>query len=138
MRFASILAAHGVDLLDVSSGGLHPAQRIVFDNGDIESMPVLSYQAPFSEAVKKANGSETGLLVGAVGEIKSGPIAEEILQEGMSDVVFVGRQFLRDPATVLTFAEQLGVKTRIANQFAWGLGYPSGGRGRRARVRVKN
>ncbi|KAL5536987.1 OYE32_1 [Sanghuangporus sanghuang] len=140
VKLAAILAAHGVDLLDVSSAGLHPAQRIVFDNGDIELIPTLSYQAPFSGAVRKTNGIDTptGLLVGAVGGIKTGHIAEETLQQGLSDVVFVGRQFLRDPATVLTFAEQLGIKTKIAHQFAWGLGYASSGRGRRARALAKN
>ncbi|KAL5513122.1 OYE32_2 [Sanghuangporus vaninii] len=140
VKLAGILAAHGVDLLDVSSAGLHPAQRIVFDNGDIELIPNLGYQAPFSGAVRKVHGIDTptGLFVGSVGEIKTGQIAEETLQQGMSDVVFVGRQFLRDPATVLTFAEQLGIRTNIAHQFAWGLGYGSSGRGHRARALAKN
>ncbi|KAL5492338.1 OYE32_2 [Sanghuangporus weigelae] len=140
VKLAGILAAHGVDLLDVSSAGLHPAQRIVFENSDIELIPVLSYQAPLSGAVRKVNGVDTptGLLVGVVGEIKTGHVAEETLQQGLSDVAFVGRQFLRDPAAVLTFAEQLGIKTKIAHQFAWGLGYASSGRGHRARALAKN
>lgn len=134
IKLSGILAAHGVDLLDVSSGGLHPSQRIVRDDGSIEDVPTLSYQAPFSGAVKKVNGTGTpaGLFVGAVGEIRTGPIAEEVLEKGMSDVVFVARQFQRDPATVLTFAEQLGVRVKVAHQIEWGLGYSASGRGRRA------
>lgn len=135
VKLSGILAAHGVDLLDVSSGGLSPAQRIV--HGTNASM---AYQAHFSEEVKKASGidNDAGLFVGAVGELNTGPIAEEVLQRGMSDVVFVGRQFQRDPATVLTFAEQLGVRIKVANQIGWGLGLGTSGRGRRAVLKVKD
>ena len=133
VKLSSILAAHGVDLLDVSSAGLHPAQRLVRPDGSIEDIPVLSYQAPFSAAVKKANEeASTGLIVGAVGEITSGPIAEEILKKGMSDVVFIGRQMLKDPSSVATFAEQLGVKIKVAHQIGWGFGFSSSGRGHRS------
>ena len=70
MRFAGVLAAHGVDLLDLSSGGNHPAQRIVHGAG---------YQVPFSEAVKRAHGDK--ILVGAVGAIYDGGLAESILEK---------------------------------------------------------
>lgn len=117
---------HGVDLLDVSSGGLHPAQKIVRDTSS-----KYLYQTRFSEAVKIAYGTDTptGIFVGAVGEINTGILAEEVLQSGMGDVVFVGRQFQRDPATVQTFAEQLGTRIKIANQIEWATRLGTVGKG---------
>ncbi|KAL5529466.1 hypothetical protein ACEPAG_5451 [Sanghuangporus baumii] len=114
VKLAGILAAHGVDLLDVSSGGLHPAQKVTHS--------YRAYQAPLAEAIKKAHGTDTssGLLVSAVGLITTGQLAEEILERGMADAIFVGRQFQKEPGTVLAFAEQLGVKIKIANQIEWG------------------
>lgn len=134
VKLSGILAAHGVDLLDVSSAGLHPAQRIVLGSDTLKA-----YQAPLSEAVKKAHGIDTptGLLVGSVGGITTGSLAEDILQRGMSDVVFVGRQFQKEPGTVLAFAEQLGVRIKIANQIEWGLHLGTGGRGRKAPLESK-
>lgn len=123
VRLSGILAEHGVDLIDVSSGGLHPKQKIN------RSETVSAYQAPFAEAVKQAHGIDTpaGLFVGAVGDINTGHIAEDVLQKGMSDVVFIARQFQKDPAVVLTYAQQLGIVIKVANQIEWGMK----GRGKR-------
>lgn len=123
VKLAGILAEHGVDLLDVSSSGISPKQKIK------QTEP--AYQSPFSEAVKKAHGIDTprGLLVGAVGGIKTGDVAQDVLSKGRADVIFVGRQFQKDPAVVWTFAEQLGVKIKVANQIGWGFGLSSSGRG---------
>ncbi|TFY74715.1 hypothetical protein EWM64_g9297 [Hericium alpestre] len=54
VRLAPILAAHGVDFYDISSGGGHPAQKM---------NTLGAYQAHLSEAVKKAAGDK--ILVGA-------------------------------------------------------------------------
>lgn len=56
------LAKRGVDLIDVSTGGLMSTQKIISGPG---------YQAPFSRAVKKAVEG-TGTLVGVVGRKLSG------------------------------------------------------------------
>ena len=58
VRLAPLLAERGVDFLDVSSGGLHPSQKIKTGPG---------YQAPFAKAVKKAVGDK--MAVGVVGSI---------------------------------------------------------------------
>ncbi|GBE88889.1 NADPH dehydrogenase afvA [Sparassis crispa] len=108
VRLSSILAEHGVDLLDVSSGGTHPMQKV---KGG------LGYQAPFSEAVKKENGDK--LLVGAVGSITDGKLAESILTKGQADVVFVGRGFQKNPGLVWTFAEELGTTITMTHQIVW-------------------
>ena len=79
----------------------------------------IAYQAHFAEAVKKAHGDK--VLVGTVGGINTGDVANELLEQDKADVTFVGRQFQRDPATVWTFAEQLGVSVKVAHQIEWGF-----------------
>ncbi|TDL22724.1 FMN-linked oxidoreductase [Rickenella mellea] len=115
VKLAGILADHGVDLLDVSSGANHPKQKIKV--GPIAAEQ--AYQAHFSAAVTKVHGDK--ILVGAVGGIKTGSVAEDVLDRGMADVIFVGRQFQRDPGTVWTFAEELGVHIKVAHQIEWGF-----------------
>ena len=89
-----------------------------------------AYHAPFSAAIKAALGDK--ILIGTVGGIKTGSIAEDVLSSGMADVVFVGRQFQKDPASVWTFAEDLGVKVKVAHQIEWGF------RGRGSAGKTKN
>jgi len=54
-----------------------------------------AYQAPFAGAVKEV--VEGKILVGAVGGLGSGPIAEKVLEKGQADVIIVGRQFQKNP-----------------------------------------
>ncbi|KAG2363014.1 hypothetical protein BDR07DRAFT_1609092 [Suillus spraguei] len=51
-----------------------------------------------------------------------GKIAQEVLNKGQADVVFVGRFFQKNPASVWAFASDLGVTIKIANQIVWGFG----------------
>jgi 2,4-dienoyl-CoA reductase-like NADH-dependent reductase (Old Yellow Enzyme family) len=111
IRLAHLLADHGVDLLDVSSGGNHPAQRIKTGPG---------YQAPFAKEIKKAVVDK--LLVGTVGTIISGKQANELLQEGGLDLAIAGRMFQKNPGLVWAWAEELGVQIKMANQIEWGFG----------------
>ncbi|KAF8814992.1 FMN-linked oxidoreductase [Phlegmacium glaucopus] len=115
VRLAHILAAHGVDLLDVSSGANDPRQKIKTGH---------QYQVPFAAAVKKAVGSK--LLVSAVGGLHSGISAQDVLETDRADVIFVGRQFQKNPGQVWAMAEELGVEIRVAHQMEW----PFRGRGR--------
>ena len=132
VRLAGILVEHGVDLLDVSTGGVHPKQKI---KGGA------AYQAPFAEAVKKAHGDK--ILVSTVGAITDGPTAQACLDkvrgcagniaddaeaerwsrylQGQADVVFLGRQFQKNPGSVWQFAEELGVTITVAHQIEWGF-----------------
>lgn len=121
VRLAPLLAEHGVDLLDVSSGGNNPAQRIKGGPG---------YQAPFAKKVKEAVGDK--LAVGTVGTITNGPQANKLLEEGL-DLAIVGRMFQKNPGLVWTFAEELGVEISAANQIRWGFG----GRGGAAKAEQK-
>ncbi|MGL6128245.1 NADPH dehydrogenase NamA [Chryseobacterium artocarpi] len=84
VALAKVLKEHSVDLVDVSSGGnIHGAKISVF-NG---------YQVPFSEQIK----SEADVKTGAVGLITKTEQAEEILQKGEADLIFVAREILRNP-----------------------------------------
>jgi 2,4-dienoyl-CoA reductase-like NADH-dependent reductase (Old Yellow Enzyme family) len=107
VRLAPILFDHGVDFLDVSAGGNHPKQKI-------EVRP--AYQAHFAEAVKRSLPAGHGLVVGAVGAITDGHIAQDVLDKGQADVVLVGRQFQKNPGTVWAFAEDLDVEIQKAHQ----------------------
>ncbi|KAG1845484.1 hypothetical protein DFJ58DRAFT_664286, partial [Suillus subalutaceus] len=69
VKLAGILAEHGVDFLDVSSGGSHP--KAIMKSGP-------AYQAPFAQAVKQAVGNK--LVVGCVGSITNDKVAQEVLE----------------------------------------------------------
>lgn len=84
----------GIDLIDCSSGGIAPVK--------VQSYP--NYQVPAAELLRR----EAGIATGAVGLITDGRQGEEILRNGRADLVFVGRQLLRDPFWVRTAADQLG------------------------------
>ncbi|KAL3461036.1 hypothetical protein BJX64DRAFT_261944 [Aspergillus heterothallicus] len=70
IQLAFLLADHGVDFLDVSSGGIHPKSAIAIRSGP-------AYQAHFAQQIKKAIGDR--LVVSAVGGIKTGALVEEVL-----------------------------------------------------------
>ncbi|MFG2193956.1 NADH:flavin oxidoreductase/NADH oxidase [Streptomyces sp. NPDC048639] len=95
VRFAEDLRSHGVDLLDVSSGGNAARVRIPTGPG---------YQVPFAEAVK----ARTGLPTAAVGEITEPQQAEKIIDEGRADAVLLGRELLRNPYFARHAARELG------------------------------
>jgi 2,4-dienoyl-CoA reductase-like NADH-dependent reductase (Old Yellow Enzyme family) len=108
VRLAPLLIEHGIDFLDVSTGGNHPLQKI-------KAGP--AYQAPFAAEVKKAVGSTA--IVGSVGSITDGFIAQGVLDKGQADVAIVGRLFQKNPGTVWAFAEDLGVHITLPHQIEW-------------------
>lgn len=112
VRFAPILHKHGVDFLDLSSGGLHPKQK----HAPASFGP--AYQVRFAEAVKRA---VPNLIVGCVGRITNGHVAQDILDKGQADAVLVGRGFLKNPGLVWAFADDLGVEVNQAHQISWGF-----------------
>lgn len=112
IRLAELLAQHGVDVLDVSSGGNHPQQTLPLKGKE-------AYHADYSGPIKTALGGR--LVVGTVGGITTGKTAQAVLDANEADVVFVGRQFQRNPGSVWAFAEELGVAITVANQISWGF-----------------
>ncbi|KAK6202079.1 NADH-dependent flavin oxidoreductase [Pestalotiopsis sp. IQ-011] len=111
-ELSSILADKGVDLIDVSSGGVHAKSATAIKSGP-------AYQAPFSRDIKKIVGDK--ILVSAVGGIKTGKLAEEVLQSGV-DVVMAGRWMQKNPGLVYQFADELEVDVKMAQQIGWGFG----------------
>jgi 2,4-dienoyl-CoA reductase-like NADH-dependent reductase (Old Yellow Enzyme family) len=96
VALAKILKTQGVDLIDCSSGGNSPGQKI--------SLGPL-YQTPFAEKIKK----EAAIMTGAVGLITTTAQAESIIKNGQADLVFMARQLLREPYFPLHAAKELGI-----------------------------
>jgi 2,4-dienoyl-CoA reductase-like NADH-dependent reductase (Old Yellow Enzyme family) len=94
-RLSVLLRGHGVDLVDVSSGGNVADARIPVGPG---------YQVDLARRVR----SEAGIATGAVGLVTTAKQAEEILATGSADVVLLARALLRDPHWALRAAHELG------------------------------
>jgi len=104
VQLAGLLKEKGIDLIDASSGGLTKKQQIPVFPG---------YQVQFAEQIKK----ETGIRSAAVGLITAAKQAEEILKEEKADLIFLGREFLRDPYFPLHAAEMLDVELKWPVQY---------------------
>lgn len=104
IQLSALLKEKGVDLIDTSSGGLTLAQQIPLKPG---------YQVEFATAIKK----ETGITTGAVGLITSAQQAEEILQNEEADLIFIAREFLRDPYFPLHAAFELDAEVKWPSQY---------------------
>jgi NADPH2 dehydrogenase len=104
--FCQWMKEQGVDLIDVSSGGVAPVP--------IHAYP--GYQVPFSETIK--HGAE--IPTGAVGLITTAIQAEEILQNDRADLVFLARELLRDPYWPRTAAKDLNVTIEGPKQYERG------------------
>lgn len=141
IRISKIVADLGVDLLDVSSGGNHPQQKInMFDSKD--------YQTKIASQIRReVHAAGTKLFIGAVGLITEAEQARDIVAEAegqdskhdgstkeeaeaaikmtdaeggkvpMADCILVARQFMREPEWVLKVAWKLGVDVAWPNQF---------------------
>jgi 2,4-dienoyl-CoA reductase-like NADH-dependent reductase (Old Yellow Enzyme family) len=108
LAFAERLKVLGVDLLDLSSGGVVPGVRVPAAPG---------FQVPFADAVRK----RVGLATGAVGLITTPEQAETILQAGSADLVLLGRVLLREPYFPLKAAKALGAEAGVPPQYLRGF-----------------
>ncbi|MEU4895866.1 NADH:flavin oxidoreductase/NADH oxidase [Streptomyces sp. NPDC044780] len=106
VALARVLTEHGVDLMDVSTGGNAAGVTIPVGPG---------YQVPFAARVRR----ETEMPVAAVGEITEPEQAEKILAAGEADAVLIGRQLLREPTWARRAARELGGDVRIPPQYGW-------------------
>ena len=102
------LKSAGVDLIDVSSGGLVPGVPIPVGPG---------FQVNFAAAIRR----EAGLATGTVGLILDPAQAETIVRTEQADMVFLARELLRDPYWPRRAAQELGVKIKAPVQYerAW-------------------
>ena len=83
VKLAEVVKTKGIDIMDCSSGGISSTAKIMAKPG---------YQVAFAEAVRKAS-----IPTGAVGIITTPEQAETILTSGQADLIFMAREFLRDP-----------------------------------------
>ncbi|MFD8863439.1 NADH:flavin oxidoreductase/NADH oxidase [Streptomyces sp. NPDC059590] len=106
VRLAKELQAHGVDLLDVSTGGM-------VRDAKIPTGP--DYQVPFAARARAGADIPTA----AVGLITEPQQAQEIVAGGRADAVFLGRELLRDPYWPQRAALELGAEPSWPDQYAY-------------------
>jgi 2,4-dienoyl-CoA reductase-like NADH-dependent reductase (Old Yellow Enzyme family) len=108
VQLAQQVKGLGVDLVDVSSGGLLPHVTIPL---------APCYQVPFAAQIRR----EAGIATGAVGLITEPEQAAGIIANGDADVVLIARESLRDPYFPRRAARQLGAKIEAPSQYqrAW-------------------
>ncbi|MBT2595798.1 NADH:flavin oxidoreductase/NADH oxidase [Arthrobacter sp. ISL-72] len=104
VRLARAAAEHGVDLVDVSSGGAVAHQQIPVGPG---------YQTSFAERIRR----EADVRTGTVGLLTSAGQAEHAIATGQADGVFIARAALRDPHWWLRAAFELGQDLPWAPQY---------------------
>jgi 2,4-dienoyl-CoA reductase-like NADH-dependent reductase (Old Yellow Enzyme family) len=104
VQLARWLRDAGVDLVDVSSGGLASGQKIPIGPG---------YQVPFARQVRDGAGVATA----AVGLITAPAQAEAIVAHGDADIVLLARELLRQPHWPLLAAHALDADATWPSQY---------------------
>jgi 2,4-dienoyl-CoA reductase-like NADH-dependent reductase (Old Yellow Enzyme family) len=84
VHLSQLFREHGVDLVDVSSGGQVP-------NAQVPATP--GYQVEFAARIRR----EAAIPTAAVGLITDPVQADAIVAQGEADLVLLGRESLRDP-----------------------------------------
>jgi 2,4-dienoyl-CoA reductase-like NADH-dependent reductase (Old Yellow Enzyme family) len=102
--FSQALEAKGCAAIHVSSGGLHPDQKIELKPG---------YQVPLAREIKQA----VSIPVIAVGLITDPHQAEQILADGDADAIAIARTALYDPRWPWHAAAALGASVKAAPQY---------------------
>ncbi|MDO4487162.1 MAG: NADPH dehydrogenase NamA [Bacillota bacterium] len=93
----------GIDIIDVSTGGVVPA----LPNA------VKGYQIPHAEIIKNA----TGMPVIGGGLVTEAEEADDIIASGSTDMVYVGRELLRNPYWPLQATTILGADVKWPSQY---------------------
>ena len=104
VELARLLKAHGVDLIDTSSGALVPNAQIPVAPG---------YQVPFAARIRR----EAHIPTAAVGLITEPAQANSIIANGEADLVLLAREMLRDPYWPLHAATALGESVTWPRQY---------------------
>jgi len=102
---ARALKEVGVDVIDCSSGGNSPLQRVRDEPG---------YQVPFSERVRETGAT---IATAAVGRITEPEQAEKILRDGQADLILMAREFLREPYWPLKCARHFDLPVHCPPQY---------------------
>jgi len=115
VQLAQLFREHGVDLVDVSSGGQIPNAKIPVGPG---------FQVQFAARIRR----EANIPTAAVGMITDPTQADEIVANGEADLVFMAREFLRDPYWPLHAAATLGETASWPAQYLRAAPHHSGTR----------
>jgi anthraniloyl-CoA monooxygenase len=108
VAIARAFKAHGVDLVDCSSGQVSAAQKPTYGR---------MYQTPFADRIR----NEAGIATIAVGAISEADHVNSIISAGRADLCAVARPHLANPAWTLTEAARIGYAG-----LAWPKQYVSG------------
>ncbi len=103
VEFARRMKGQGVDLIDCSSGAVVPANIDIYPG----------YQVNLSQEIR--NRAE--IATGAVGLITHATQAEEILGNKRADLIFLGRELLRNPYWALNAAKELRAEIDRPQQY---------------------
>lgn len=99
----ALVAGKGIDMVNVSTGGVVPVVPAVFPG----------YQVPHAETVRRI----TGLPVTAGGLLGDPRQVASLVEEQKAELVFLGRELLRDPYWPLRTAGELGVDLEWPTQY---------------------
>ncbi len=99
LKIAEQLEMLGVDLIDVSSGGLVPTEYKLYPG----------YQVELSAKIKQV----VNIPVSAVGLINDVAMAENILNENRADIIQFGRKLLKDPMFAQSASTELKVDIEL-------------------------
>ena len=102
------LKALGADLIDVSSGGATPDARIPVSRG---------YQIPFAGRIRE----EAQIRTGGLGLITDPQHADEIITSGQADLVFIGRELLREPYWAIKAQHSIGEESAWPIQYGYAV-----------------
>lgn len=108
IELAKQLQTRGVDLIDCSSGAILPVAKVPVAKG---------YQVPFAAAIKE----QAGIRTAAVGMITEPQHVNEIVVEGQADLVFIGREMLRDPYFAHRVSATLGEDPKWPTQYGYAI-----------------
>jgi len=99
----NLVKDYGIDIVNVSSGAVVPATITTYPG----------YQITFSETIKRL----TNLPTIAGGLVTSPMMAEEIVSNDRGDLVYLGRELLRNPYWTLQAAKELGAEIEWPQQY---------------------
>ena len=127
VAFAAMLAEHGCDIVDVSSGQVSPDERPAYGR---------SFQTPFADRIR----NELGMPTIAVGAIASYDDVNTIILAGRADLCALARPHLYDPHWTLHAAaeqEYAGDGISWVPQYQAGSRKPPTGRGDEVRKELQ-
>ena len=102
-QIINLVKDEGVDMIDVSSGGVIPASITTYPG----------YQIEYANEIN----CKTGLPVIGGGLVTNALMVEEILQNNRTDMVFLGRELLRNPYWSLEAEKELQDEIQWPKQY---------------------